>query len=388
MEGTMDGGSSGADRFGTVIIGGGQAGLAAGYHLGKREIPFVILDASARIGDAWRNRWDSLRLFTPARYDGLPGWRFPAPPATFPTKDEMADYLEAYAKRFHLPVRSGVGVDRLSREGDRFVVSSGDRRFEADQVVVATGANRIPRIPPFAPQLGSGIVQLHSSEYKNPSQLQNGDVLLVGAGNSGAEIANEVCRTHRTWLAGPDTGHVPVRHGKAAARFVFPLVRFVGQHVLTKGTPIGRKVGPKLIAKGDPLIRVKPKDLAAAGVERVPRVVGVRDGLPLLQDDRPLDVANVVWCTGFRSDFAWIDLPVFGDDGQPLHTRGVVDSEPGLYFVGLVFQYSLSSDVLPGRGRDAEYIARHMASLDANGRGPSGRPGGVRRQRAFDHART
>jgi putative flavoprotein involved in K+ transport len=383
----MDGSSS-AERFGTVIIGGGQAGLSAGYHLKKRGVPFVILDASERIGDAWRNRWDSLRLFTPARYDGLPGWRFPAPPTTFPTKDEMADYLETYAARFDLPVQSGIGVDRLSREDGRFVLSSGGRRIEADRVVVATGAHRIPRVPPFAHQLDPRIVQLHSSDYRNPSQLRDGGVLLVGAGNSGAEIANEVCRTHPTWLAGPDAGHIPVRHGRAAARFVFPVVRFIGHHVLTRGTPIGRRVAPKLIAKADPLIRIKPKDLDAAGVERVPRVVGVRDGMPLLQDDRLLDVANVVWCTGFRSDFGWIDLPVFGEDGQPVHTRGVVDAEPGLYFVGLVFQYSLSSDVLPSRGRDAEYVAKHMTSPMAAAPDPTDRSDGARPRETADRART
>jgi putative flavoprotein involved in K+ transport len=383
----MDG-SSNAERFETVIIGGGQAGLATGYHLRKRGIPFVILDASERIGDAWRNRWDSLRLFTPARYDRLPGWRFPAPSTSFPTKDEMADYLETYAERFDLPVRTGVSADRLSREGDRFVVSSGERLFEADRVVVATGAHRIPKTPPFAHELDPRIVQMHSSEYRNPSQLRDGGVLLVGAGNSGAEIANEVCRTNPCWLSGPETGHIPVRHGRAAARFVFPIVRFVGHHVLTRGTPIGRRVSPKLIAKADPLIRIKPKDLDAAGVERVPRVVGVREGMPVLQDDRLLDVANVIWCTGFRSDFGWIDLPVFGEDGQPMHARGVVDAEPGLYFVGLVFQYSLSSDVLPSRGRDAEYIAKHMASRTAKAPDPTDRSDDARPLGTADRART
>ncbi|HEX9122498.1 MAG TPA: FAD-dependent oxidoreductase [Actinomycetota bacterium] len=362
----MDG--RGAERFETVIIGGGQAGLATGYHLRKRERRVVILDAHDRIGDAWRTRWDSLRLFTPARYDGLPGWPFPASPWSFPTKDEMADYLEAYAERFDLPVRTGLPVDGLSRQADRYVVSAGHRRFEADNVVVASGAHHIPKVPAFAAELAPDIVQLHSKEYRGPSQLREGDVLLVGAGNSGAEIGIEVSRFHRTWLSGPDTGHIPVRHGSVAARFGFSVFRFFGHHVLTTRTPIGRKLRPKLITKGDPLIRVKPKDLAAAGVERVARVVGVRDGRPLLADDRVLDVANVVWCTGFRTDFGWIELPVFGDDGQPVHHRGVVGSEPGLYFVGLVFLYSLSSDVLPSRGRDAEYIAKRIASRARNGR--------------------
>src|SRR5215203_3214991 len=163
------------ERFDTVIIGGGQAGLATGYHLAERDLPFVILDANERIGDAWRKRWDSLRLFTPARYDGLQGGRFPAPALSFPTKDEMADYLQSYAARFDLPVRSGVKVDGLSREGDRFVITSGNRRFEAKHVVVATGAYQVPKVPAFADELRSSIVQLHSSQYHRPSQLQSGD---------------------------------------------------------------------------------------------------------------------------------------------------------------------------------------------------------------------
>jgi putative flavoprotein involved in K+ transport len=197
----MDG-AGGSEHVETVIIGGGQAGLSTGYHLARRGLPFVILDTNERIGDAWRKRWDSLRLFTPARYDGLPGWPFPAPAWSFPTKDDVAGYLEAYAARFDLPVRTGVRVDRLSREADRYVVAAGDRRFEADQVVVASGAYQRPRVPAFAAQLDPGLVQLHSSDYRDPSQLQEGGVLVVGAANSGAEIALEVSTGHRTWLSG------------------------------------------------------------------------------------------------------------------------------------------------------------------------------------------
>jgi len=361
-------GNDGAERFETVIIGGGQAGLAAGYHLVKRGLPFVILDASERIGDAWRNRWDSLRLFTPAKYDGLPGWRFPAPKWTFPTKDEMADYLEAYAAKFDLPVQTGICVNGLSREGDQYVVVSGERRFEANRIVVATGAERVPKVPSFAFELDTRIVLLHSSDYRNPGQLREGDVLVVGLGNSGAEIAFELSKSKRTWLSGKPSGQIPVRHGSRASRFGFPIFRFAGTHVLTKGTPIGRKVGPKVATMAAPLVRVKTKDLVAAGVERVPRVVGVRDGLPVLEDHRVLEVANVIWCTGYRQEFSWIDLPIFGEDGEPVHDRGVVVSEPGVYFMGLIFQYAVASDVLPGVGRDAKYIARHIATREAERR--------------------
>jgi putative flavoprotein involved in K+ transport len=285
----------------------------------------------------------------------------------------MADYLETYAARFDLPVRTGVKVDGLSREGDRYTIASGGRRFEAENVVVATGAHQVPKIPAFADELHPSIVQLHSSQYRRLSQLQDGAVLVVGAGNSGAEIAFEVSRTHPTYLSGKPSGQLPVRHGPFAARFFLPVVRFVGHHVLTLRTPIGRRVQPRFISHGAPLIRVKLKDIAAAGVEQVPRTVGMEDGRPALEDGRALDVSNVIWCTGFREEFSWIDLPAFGEYGRPSHERGVVVGEPGLYFVGLPFQYAASSDVLPGVGRDAEYIAMHIAKHPPS-RTPDARP--------------
>jgi putative flavoprotein involved in K+ transport len=352
----------GTEHFETVVVGGGQTGLAVGYHLARRGRSFVILDAGERIGDAWRKRWDSLRVFTPAKYNGLPGMRFPAPSLSFPTKDEVADYLAGYAEKFGLPVRMRAKVDALSSDSGRYILTIGDGRLEADNVVVATGANRTPKVPPFAAELDADITQLHSSAYKGPSQLREGGVLLVGAGNSGAEIGYEVVRSHRTWLSGAPHGQIPVRHGPAAAAFVLPLVRFMATHVLTVDTPIGRKVRPHFVHGGAPLIRVKLKDLEAAGVERVARVIGVRDGRPKLADGRVLEVANVIWCTGFRNDFEWIHLPAFGSDGLPMQYRGVVASQPGLYFVGLEFLYRATSAVLPGVGRDADYVARHIAA--------------------------
>jgi putative flavoprotein involved in K+ transport len=345
----------------TVVIGAGQAGLATGYYLARQGREFTILDGAERIGDSWRSRWDSLRLFTPAKYNRLPGTRFPARRWSFPTKDEMADYLESYAARFDLPVETGVKVERVSRRGDRFIVAAGDRRIEAANLVVASGAHRIARVPGFALDLDPRIVQLHSSDYRSPSQLRNGGTLVVGAGNSGAEIAKELVATQATWLSGGNVGEIPVPHGGMRARIVLPIIRFLGHHVLTVRTPIGRKVGPTVASGATPLIRTKSADLEAAGVERLPRVAGVREGLPELEDGRVLDVANVVWCTGFRDDYSWLELPAFGDDGRPAHDRGVVASQPGLYFVGLVFQYSATSDVLPGVGRDAKRIAGRIA---------------------------
>jgi putative flavoprotein involved in K+ transport len=353
---------SSTETFDTIVIGGGQAGLSVGYYLKKQGRPFVILDANERIGGSWRTRtWNSLRLFTPARYDGLPGWSFPASGWSYPTARETADYLEAYAARFDLPVRTGMAVTRLAKDGDRYVVDCGERRFAADCVVVATGFYGKPSVPDFASELDPRIVQMHSSDYKDPSQLNPGGVLLVGAGNSGADIGMEVSATHRTWLSGRDKGQFPLRIEHPLRRLVVPILWFVASHVLTVKTPIGRKVRPHVLEDGAPLIRVKSQDLLAAGVERVGKTVGARDGLPVLEDGRVMDVANVIWCTGFRQDFSWIDVPVFGEDTEPMHERGAA-SEPGLYFVGLDFLYSFTSENVGGVGRDARHIAKHIAS--------------------------
>ncbi len=354
-----------ARRIDTVVIGGGQAGLSVGFHLQKRGVPFVILEAEQRIGDSWRKRWDSLRLFTPAMYDAIAGLPFPAPRYSFPTKDEMADYLESYASHFALPVQTGIRVDRLSKKNGRFLISSGDRSIEADNVVVAMATFQNPRLPEFARELDPGIRQLHSSAYRNPSQLQPGGVLIVGAGNSGAEIAVEVARSHRTWMSGRDVGHVPFDMAGPLARLFLVrfLFRFVFHRVLTLSTPLGRKARPAIISKGGILIRVKPAHLASVGVERVPRMVGVRGGKPLLANQRVVEASNVIWCTGFHPGFSWIDLPVI-DREEPPHWRGIVEREPGLYFVGLHFLYAFSSTMIHGVGRDAEFIADAIASRE------------------------
>ncbi|HET7928390.1 MAG TPA: NAD(P)-binding domain-containing protein, partial [Actinomycetota bacterium] len=351
------------ERFDTVVIGSGQAGLSAGYYLSRAGRRFLIVDANERVGGSWLDRYDSLRLFTPPWAVRLPGMRYPAKRGPGPTKDEMIAHLQAFASRFDLPVRTGVHIDRVSREGDRYVLSAGLERIEADHVVVASGADRDPRIPVFSRDLDREIVQLHSSAYRNPSQLRKGGVLVVGAGNSGADISLDLAPSHPTWLSGPHRGHVPVDIDRWFSQHVaFRLIRFVGLHVLTIRTPMGRKARLKYASQGDMLVRVKPKQILAAGIERVPRTVGVRDGMPVLEDGRVLDVANVIWCTGFRHDLSWIDLPIFGEDGELQHHRGVVTSEPGLYFVGLAFQYSAGSNVIPGIGRDARYVVRELVA--------------------------
>lgn len=352
----------GSERVETLVIGGGQAGLVMGYQLSRRGIPYLVIDANDRIGDAWRNRWDSLRLFTPNRLNGLPGMPFPGYHWGFPSKDEMADYLENYAKHFDLRVETGVRVERLYRDGDIFVAEAGNRRFEADSVVVAMSSWQKPRIPEFADDLDPGIVQLHVAQYRNPSQMQEGPVLVVGAGNSGAEVAKELARTHDVWLAGAGTGNIPFRPESVAARVLMPIIgRILFHRVLTTSTPMGKRARPKMVSTGEPWLRVKPKDLAEAGVERVDRVTGVERGKPQLEDGRVLNVANVVWCTGFRPGFSWIDLPILGPQ-EPVHQRGIVESEPGLYFLGLKFLHSVSSEQIHGVGRDAAHLADAIAA--------------------------
>ena len=350
-------------QLGTVVIGGSQAGLAVGYYLKQRGLPFVILDENDRVGAAWRNRWDSLRLFTPGRYNGLPGMPFPGSPGAYPTKDETADYLDAYARAFELPVRTGVKVDRLAKTGDRFEVTCGQQALSAENVVVATGAFNNPRVPSFARELDQSIVQLHSKEYRNPSQIQKGAVLVVGAGNSGAEIAMELAPHHQTWLSGPDTGQEPARAGTRLDHLLTPMMWFVATRLTVK-TALGRKLRDHFLdpPRGIPLGRVRRKDFAPAGIERVPRMTGVKNGNPIVENGRVLEVSNVIWCTGYAPDYDWIDLSLPSHNGLPIHDRGIVDACPGLYFIGLLFLYSLSSALVGGVGRDAEHIVDHIVS--------------------------
>ncbi len=349
----------------TVVIGGGQAGLSVGYGLAKKGKSFIILDANNRVGDAWRHRWDSLKLFTPSYLNGLEGMRFPGKRHRFITKDEMADYLEAYAKKFQLPLHSGLKVDRLTKNNGRFEIRAGNRIFESKNVVVAMTNYQNAKVPEFATNLKPSILQLHSKEYRNPSQLKKGKTLVVGAGNSGADIALDVVKHNATVISGGEVGHVPFRIESLMARYLLiRLVRFVGHHVLNVNTSIGRKLRPKALISAGPLVRVKPNDLKKAGIERVPKVIGVQNGLPVLEDGSILEVENIIWCTGYTPGFSWIDLPIIGDREEPFHSRGVVNQVPGLYFVGLHFLYAMTSDTITGMQRDAKYIVRKILASD------------------------
>jgi putative flavoprotein involved in K+ transport len=356
----------GADvRVGTVVIGGGQAGLTMGYHLKRRldrsrreRDAFVIVEADGRVGDSWRRRYDSLRLFSHPKYASLPGW--PIAVRTCPTRDEMADYLEAYAKRFDLPVRTGVRVQRVSRHEDGFAVETSSGRLLASTVVVASGEYVVPRSPSFAGELDPSVKQLHSIDYRAPAQLAPGGVLVVGAANSGTDVALEAVRAgHRVWLAGRHPGQVPVDIDSPSAKLVLPLVMFAFRHVLTLRTPMGRRARAYHAEHGVNLVRNKLAHLDAAGIERIGRITGVVDGRPVTADGFSPDVRTVVWCTGSTADHSFLDLPVLGADGRPVHDRGV-SPEPGLYFIGLEFQFAIASATIQGLDRDARYVLRAM----------------------------
>jgi len=343
-------------EYSTVIIGAGQAGLAAAYYLRKINDDFIILDEENRIGDAWRKRWDSLRLFTPSQYDGLPGFPFPAIRGTLPSKEEMAEYLSNYVKEFSLPVQFDTKVIELYKTVDRYEIITSKGKVYADYVIVATGTNPNAYIPAFASDLDKSIVQIHSSKYKNPQLFPASNTLVVGAGTSGIEIAIELSKSRPTMLSGRATPHIP----DFVFRYVGKLYWWFAHNILTLRTPIGRKVRPKIIKSGAPLISVSIKNVKEAGVEQLPRLKGVQHGLPQLEDGRVLSVTSIVWATGYKPDFSWIRFDVADKSGWPKTYRGISVEFKGLYFVGMIFQFGLTSGLVGGVGRDAAFVVNHL----------------------------
>ncbi len=350
--------------LGTVIIGGGQAGLATAYHLMRKNIDCIILDENEETGAAWRKRWDSLKLFTPGRYDGLPGMPYPGPPNSYPGKDEIADYLYAYAARFRIRVKHGVKVERVRADDGRYLIETTGGVYSANNVVVATGAFHHPRIPGFSESLEPGILQVHSSGYHTPEQVSDGPILVVGAGQSGAEISLDMARNgHLVWLSGRDPGEEPIVRGRLSGRILTPLVVFAARRVFNVANPLGRRMRKHFFypPRGIPRAGGTGKLLKEAGVQCVGRTTGTNEGQPRLEDGRVLHVNTVIWCTGFVRDYSWIELPIFDEYGFPYHNQGVVDAHRGLYFIGMPFQRTMSSSLLFGVGQDARYIARHIA---------------------------
>lgn len=353
-----------AIQIDTVVIGGGAAGLQVGRMLQQRGIPFLIVDAHARVGDTWRGRYRSLRLFSPRSVNSLPGLRLDVGVFGYPTGARFGDYLERWRERVGLPIRLATRVTGLTRADDgRFLVTvdHGDD-LVARRVVVAVGTSGIPVVPPLAATLSSAVRQLHSTEYRGPEQLADGPVLVVGAGNSGTDIALEAAAAgHDVTIAGRHPGEVPVDVDTPIGNILLRLVVVPRMRRTTIDTPEGRTLREKGRGHGVNLVRNTLRDLDRAGVRRIGRVTGVdAEGRPVADGAR-VAATTVVWCTGARPDLSWLRLDgALGADGRPIEHRGVVDAVPGLGFVGLPFQYSPASATLMGMGDDAAHVVAEL----------------------------
>ena len=341
-----------------VIIGARQAGLAMAWHLAQQNLRFVVLDAAAELGHTWRSRWDSLRLFSPAQYDALPGMPFPATADSYPTKEQVADYVQAYAARFDFPVRLNARVTELRRVGEEFDIRTADSAFRARQVVVATGPFHTPFVPPTARNLDASVTQLHSADYRNAQALPDGAVLVVGGGNSGLQIAQELATTRRVDVAMADKP--PILPQRLLGKDLFWWLTRLGFMQVNTGTRLGQRVQ----ARGELVIGTSRRRLAQAGVILHPGVVEASGHTVRFADGHSLDVGVVIWATGYRSDYSWLQVPDVIHDGRVSHRRGVTDV-PGLYFLGLSWQHTRGSALLGFVGSDAAYLADHVASYRA-----------------------
>jgi putative flavoprotein involved in K+ transport len=341
-----------AERAEVMVIGGGQAGLVAGYYLSQARIPFLILDAEARAGDSWRRRWDSLQLFTAARYSALPGLPFPGDPEHFPGKDAVADYLENYARTHELPIRHHSRVTSLERFDGGYRAAAGPGEYQAAQVIISAGAYQQPRVPPLSEKLGSEVTQLHSVDYRNPGQLPACDVLVVGAANSGAQIAEDLAATHRVHLS------KGVRIPRLPRRLLGHSVHFYGDHLGLIAAPLDSWRGRT--QRGDLLIGTSLRQLQRRhGVDLRGRTAAAREHAVSFEDGSELEVETVIWATGFRSDYSWIHAPVLDAHGAPIHRRGVTSS-PGLFFLGMKNQYSRGSSLIGWVRHDAAFIVEQV----------------------------
>lgn len=350
-----DVGRAGGELLDVVVIGGSQAGLAMAWHLARRHLRFVVLEAAPEIGHTWRSRWDSLTLFTPTQYDALPGMPFPGPPDTYPAKDPVADYLEAYAAAFNLPVRLNARVTELSRTEAGFEIRTQDEVFRARQVVVATGPFQVPFVPPAAQRLDGSVPQLHSAGYRNPRALPPGPVLVVGGGNSGFQIAEELAATRPVDLS--IATRAPVLPQRPGGKDLFWWLTRLGLMRVNAGSRLGRR----LRARPDFIIGSSRRRLQAAGVRFRPAVAGAEGRAVRFADGSILDAATVIWATGYRPDYSWIHMPGVTRDGQVIHRRGVTDVL-GLYFLGLSWQHTRGSALLGFVHEDATYLAGLISS--------------------------
>jgi putative flavoprotein involved in K+ transport len=338
-----------------VVVGGSQAGLAMAWHLARQQLRFVVLEADPEIGHTWRSRWDSLTLFTPTQHDALPGMPFPGPPDTYPTKDPVADYLQAYAAAFNLPVRPSARVTHLSKTADGFEIRTRDEVFRCRQVVVATGPFQAPFIPPAAQRLDGSVTQLHSAGYRNPQALPAGPVLVVGGGNSGFQIAEELAAAGRRVDLSIAT-KLPVLPQRLAGKDLFWWLTRLGLMRVTTQSRLGRRMSSREFVIGSSRRRLR-----ATGVRFRPGVADAHGRTVRLSDDTSLDVGIVIWATGYRSDYSWIDIPGVARDGRLIHRRGVTEVS-GLYFLGLSWQHTRGSALLGFVHDDAAYLAGRIAA--------------------------
>jgi putative flavoprotein involved in K+ transport len=346
---------AGEQRLDAVVIGGSQAGLAMAWHLAQQGLRFVVLEAGPEVGHVWRSRWDSLKLFTPAQYDALPGMAFPAPADTYPTKDPVADYLQAYAAAFDLPVRLNARATSLTRTDEGFEVQAGDQAYRARQVVVATGPFQVPFVPPMAAKLDPSVIQVHSADYRNPQALPDGPVLVVGGGNSGFQIAEELAATRTVDLS--IATKYPMLPQRRAGRDLFWWLTRLGLLRVTVDSRPGRRM-----SRRDFVIGTNRRRLERAGVRFRPRLVDAEGRTVRFADHGLLeDVGVVVWATGYRPDYAWIQVPGVVREGHVVHRRGVTQV-PGLYFLGLSWQHTRGSALLGFVNDDAAYLAERIAS--------------------------
>jgi putative flavoprotein involved in K+ transport len=347
---------AGGEVLDVVVVGGSQAGLAMAWHLARQGLRFVVLEAAPDLGHTWRSRWDSLKLFTPAQYDALPGMAFPAPADTYPTKDPVADYLQAYAAAFDLPVRLDAKVTELRRlDGGSFEVRTADASYRAGQVVVATGPFQVPFVPPPAAKLDPSVTQVHSADYRNPQALPDGPVLVVGGGNSGFQIAEELAATRTVDLSIATT--YPMLPQRRLGRDLFWWLTRLGLLRVTVNSRVGQRM-----SRRDFVIGTNRRRLERAGVRFRPRLVDAERRTVRFADHSLLeDVGVVVWATGYRADYAWIHLPDVVREGHVVHRRGVTEV-PGLYFLGLSWQHTRGSALLGFVNDDAAYLAEQISS--------------------------
>lgn len=345
-----------------IVVGGAQAGLAMAYYLKKQEKDFLVVDKESKIGTSWLNRWDSLTLFTPSEFNKLPGMDFPAPKGHYPSKTEVASYFKQYVDKFDIPVRLNTFIEKISRHNGHFVLTTSHAELKAKNVVIATGPFHIPYTPPFSKKISKDIFQIHSNYYKNPAQLQDGETMVVGAGDSGFQILDEVSQeaTRRIYFSG--TTDVKVLPQEILGKTLWWWFTKTGFLSFSRDTWLGKKIS----RSRQPVIGTNVKKiLRRKNVEAVGKTKNAEDKLVITEKKKIHGLKNIIWATGYRPNFSWIEGLELTDNGYPDHYRGVSNIE-GLYFMGLPWLHTRGSATLGGIKKDAEYLHYYIFNSDDN----------------------